>query len=52
MTMMDKINQRHGKGSLFIAAQGSNPSRTWYMRQQFLSPQYTTQWTDIPIVNC
>lgn len=52
MNVMDKINQRHGKGSLFIAAQGSNPSRTWYMRQQFLSPQYTTQWADIPIVNC
>lgn len=47
MTVMDKINKVHGKGTLFVASQGV--SKPWYMRQQFTSPQYTTRWRELPI---
>jgi DNA polymerase V len=48
MQVVDKVNRLKGKETLFLAAQGVN--KPWYMRQQFTSPQYTTQWTDIPVV--
>lgn len=52
MNAFDAINQKYGKGSLFVASQGNQPNRSWYMRQQNRSPQYTTQWADIPIIRC
>jgi len=48
MHVMDKINKIQGKGALFLAAQGV--SKPWYMRQQFTSPQYTTKWSELPVV--
>ncbi len=48
MHVIDGINQREGKGTVFLAAQGIH--QPWYMRQQFTSPQYTTKWADIPVV--
>ncbi|MGR5061940.1 Y-family DNA polymerase [Photobacterium sp. DNB22_13_2] len=50
MAVFDNINQRYGRNSLFLAAQGIHPK--WAMRREFLSPQYTTQWRDIPRVKC
>ena len=49
MGAIDAINQEKGKGSVFLAAQGV--SRPWYMRQQYTSPEYTTRWSDIPVVH-
>ena len=49
MRAIDAINQEKGKGSVFLAAQGV--SRPWYMRQQYTSPEYTTRWSDIPVVH-
>lgn len=48
MAAMDTINRTLGKGTVCLGAQGV--SRPWYMRQQFRSPQYTTRWSDIPVV--
>lgn len=48
MKILDKLNGRFGRDVLFIAAQGSD--QHWAMRRQFLSPQYTTRWSDIPII--
>jgi DNA polymerase V len=48
MDVIDRINRLEGKGSLFLGAQGI--SKPWYMRQQYTSPQFTTKWSDIPIV--
>jgi DNA polymerase V len=48
MQVFDEINQRYGRDALFIAAQGSD--QHWVMRREFLSPQYTTRWSDIPTV--
>lgn len=43
--LMDDINARYGRGSLRVAAEGY--TKTWKMKQEFLSKQYTTKWNDI-----
>lgn len=50
MNLVDRINLRHGKRSVFFASQGV--SQPWFMRQQFRSPEYTTRWADLPIAHC
>ena len=44
-TLMDNINARYGRGALRVAAEGYD--KTWKMKQEFLSKQYTTNWNDI-----
>lgn len=41
----DKINNRYGKGTIRLAVEGYE--KEWKMKQDFLSPCYTTRWTDI-----
>jgi DNA polymerase V len=43
--VMDKLNAQHGRDRVRLAGQGYNP--TWHMKQQWLSPCYTTRWRDI-----
>jgi DNA polymerase V len=50
MKLLDNINQRYGTNAAFLASQGTNEK--WAMRQQFLTPQYTTNWHDIPKIGC
>ncbi len=51
MATMDALNQRFGRGTVGIADAGlPKSSRAWTMKQERLSPQYTTKWTDLPIV--
>lgn len=46
MTAIDHVNQRYGRGSIGL---GLSPSTAkWRMRQEHLSPRYTTRWSDIP----
>lgn len=46
--VMDQINIRYGRDRLRVAGQGYDP--TWKMKQGFLSPCYTTRWSDILVV--
>ena len=48
MKATDRINDRFGRGSvgLGLAAKGA----AWRMRQDQVSPRYTTRWKDIPKV--
>ncbi|UJF17729.1 Y-family DNA polymerase [Vibrio sp. SS-MA-C1-2] len=48
MTALDGLNQKYGQNTLFIAGQGIE--QKWAMRQQYLSPHFTTNWKDIPII--
>jgi len=48
MECFDKINSKYGSHTLFIGAQGI--AKTWSMKRDFLSPNYTTSWADIPKV--
>lgn len=50
MKCLDNINHRYGDGTLKVATEGHNEK--WKMRRAFLSPQYTSQWRDIPKIQC
>lgn len=45
MATIDQINQKYGRDTLKIATQGSG--QKWKLRQEKLSPCYTTRWSDI-----
>ncbi|MCO1336626.1 Y-family DNA polymerase [Microbulbifer sp. OS29] len=48
MQAIDHINQRFGRGTLFLGAEGIK--KKWKMRQQHKSPAYTTRWDELPEV--
>ena len=50
MTCMDTINSRYGRATVHVAAKGFE--QKFAMRRAFLSPQYTTKWSDIPKIIC
>jgi DNA polymerase V len=50
MACMDSINSRFGRATLHSAAKGFE--QKFAMRREFLSPQYTTKWQDIPKIRC
>ncbi|EHY9845488.1 Y-family DNA polymerase [Vibrio splendidus] len=50
MGVYDALNNRFGKDTLFLGAQGTE--RKWSMRREFLTPQYTTNWRDLPRIRC
>ncbi len=49
MVAMDALNDRYGRGTVHVgsAARHRAPS-DWSMRQERLTPQYTTKFSDIP----
>ncbi len=49
MVAMDALNDRYGRGTVHVgsAARQRAPS-DWSMRQERLTPQYTTKFSDIP----
>ena len=50
MRIIDMINQRYGRDTIVFSSEGIQGK--WTMNQHFLSPSYTTKWTDIPNVVC
>lgn len=51
MAAVDRINAKMGRNAITTAAAGAPRSkRAWPMRREKLSPQYTTNWADVPIV--
>ena len=50
MMVMDALNSRYGRGTVHVGS-ASRPRvpGEWFMRQERLTPQYTTKWSDIPI---
>ncbi len=49
MKIIDKVNQKIGPGKIKYAIQGNK--KKWKMRQEKLSPCYTTRWEDLLTVN-
>ena len=49
-SVIDKINRTMGRDKLRIATQSFD--RKWRMRQEQLSPCYTTRWDDLLKVYC
>ena len=50
MKCLDKINNRYGQGTLKLGSEGQ--SEEFQMRREFLSPQFTSCWKDIPKISC
>jgi DNA polymerase V len=50
MDTLDGINQRYGRDTVFLAAQGIE--QKWAMRRDLLTPQYSTQWKCLPSIKC
>lgn len=46
MLVIDHINQT-GIGNIWFAGRSIAPA--WQMKQEMLSPAYTTRWSDIPV---
>lgn len=49
LKVMDKINDKYGRDKVKIAAQGYG--RKWKLRQEKLSPCYTTDWNSLITIN-
>ncbi len=49
MSVIDAINRKWGKDTIFFASQGIE--RVWKMRQARRSPRYTTHWTELLAIN-
>jgi len=48
MKVMDSLNSRYGRNTVKLAGEGINPR--WKLRQERLSPCFTTRWTDLIVV--
>ncbi len=48
MTLLDQLNTKEGKGTLYVAGQGIQ--QQWQMKREMLSPRYTTRFSDLPVV--
>ena len=50
MDAVDAINDRFGRGTIHLGSSvGKGAHRDWSMRQEKRTPQYTTQWSDMPV---
>lgn len=47
MQALDKLNLRYGRGTVKVSTQGA--FKDWQMRQERKSPNYTTDWHEIPL---
>jgi DNA polymerase V len=47
MEAIDQINARFGRGKARLGLAGKNAE--WRMRQENLSPSYTTRWNELPV---
>jgi DNA polymerase V len=51
MDALDGLNRRYGPGTVLLASTGlAGDRRLWSMKQERLTPQYTTRWEDMPVV--
>jgi DNA polymerase V len=46
MKALDLINQKHGKGKIYYAAEGLGTS--WQPKHQIRSPRYLSEWGELP----
>lgn len=52
METLDTINHRMGRGTVFLAGQGTpQHKRPWHLRRELKSPRYTTSWKELAEVS-
>jgi DNA polymerase V len=54
MVAVDRVNRKHGKGTVSLAAAGrpessSSSQKDWRMKRKHKSPRYTTRWEELPV---
>jgi DNA polymerase V len=47
MSVLDSINQKYSKGAIKLASEGVD--KAWSMRRSFKSPNYTGDWSELPM---
>ncbi|MCL2806217.1 MAG: Y-family DNA polymerase [Treponema sp.] len=50
MQTFDTINNRYGRGTIKLACSISNSCAPWEVKREFLSPRYTTNINEIPLI--
>lgn len=51
MAAVDVLNRRYGRGTVYPASAGTaGQRRPWVMKQERKTPNYTTDWNELPIV--
>ena len=51
MSAVDSINRRFGSDAIHVgSAVSAGARRDWSMKHDRLTPQYTTRWSDMPVV--
>jgi DNA polymerase V len=52
MAALDRLNDRYGRDAVQVASSGlGGRKRSWVMKQQWLTPQYTTNWDHLPVAH-
>jgi DNA polymerase V len=51
MDAVDDINDRYGRETITFGSEGRRDQQSWRMKQEHLSPRYTTRWSDLPIAH-
>lgn len=52
MAALDRLNDRYGRGTVQLASAGlGGDARSWTMKQQWRTPQYTTRWEELPLAH-
>lgn len=47
MSVLDKLNERYGKATVLAAKALADKDAPWQMRQERMTPAYTTRWNEI-----
>lgn len=47
MKSLDAVNARFGKQTMTLAGAGVGSNQSWRMKQEYLSPRYTTRWDEL-----
>ncbi len=48
MGILDQVNSRYGRGTVLLASAGlAGAARSWSMKRERMTPQYTTCWEDL-----
>jgi DNA polymerase V len=50
MVAMDALNARFGKGTVVVGTAAPRTEQGWQMQQSRRSPDYTTDWNQLPVV--
>lgn len=48
--LLEDISRRYGRGSIGLGHAGLRNGPDWTMKRGMMSPRYTTDWTELPVV--